>query len=191
MPKNRSSRMKRIRHERRFAVPGVSSRNSRHLRMMTRWMSSAPPVHTPDVSAPVHRARQQPDGDDQKQDHRRRRDAVLGELAQQFVIEHRPRAAGRGQPIARLAHVLRRQPPLGLRRGGGGRELVRFADRIGHCRPGLRGAGDKLRQKWPKFLKTRLKVVNQRGEKSIVYAWIDGGSGGRAKAGWRCRARAG
>ena len=28
MPKNRSSRMKRIRHERRFAVLGVSSRNS-------------------------------------------------------------------------------------------------------------------------------------------------------------------
>ena len=55
MPKNRSSRMKRIRHERRFAVLGVSSRNSRHLRMMTRWMRSAPPVHTPDVSAPVHK----------------------------------------------------------------------------------------------------------------------------------------
>jgi hypothetical protein len=35
--------------------------------------------------------------------------------------------------------VLRRQPPLRLRRGGGGRKLVRFADRIGHCRPGLRG----------------------------------------------------
>ena len=135
-------------------------------------------------------ARQQPDGDDQKQDHRRRRDAVLGELAEQFVIEHRPRAAGRGQAIARLAHVLGRQPPLRLWRGGGGRKLVRFADRIGHCRPGLRGcgAGDELRQKWPKFLKTRLKVEKRRGEKSIRLRCDRWRHRRSRRGGWQCRA---
>ena len=35
-------------------VAGGSSRNCRHLRMMTRWMRSAPAVHTPQVNAPVH-----------------------------------------------------------------------------------------------------------------------------------------
>ena len=78
-----------------------------------------------------------PDGDDQEQDDRRGRNAVLRELAQQFVIEDRPRAAGRGEPVARLAHVLGRAPPLGRRCGGRRGELVRFADCVGHRGPGL------------------------------------------------------
>ena len=36
MPKNRSSMMKRSRHERRFVAPGGSSRNCRHMRTITR-----------------------------------------------------------------------------------------------------------------------------------------------------------
>ena len=41
-------------------VAGGSSRNWRQARMMTRWMMSAPPVHTPEVSAPVHSAERRP-----------------------------------------------------------------------------------------------------------------------------------
>ena len=60
MPKNRSSMMKRMRQERRLAVLGVSSRNFRHSRMITRWMSSAPAVQTPDVKPQVHRLESSP-----------------------------------------------------------------------------------------------------------------------------------
>ena len=55
---------------------------------------------------PGPQAREQADGDDEQQDHQRGRQPVLRELAQQLVVEDRPRAAGRGQPVARLAHVL-------------------------------------------------------------------------------------
>ena len=60
MPKNRSSSKNRIRHERMFAVLGVSARNCRQVRTMMRWMTSAPPVHTPQISAPVHRPENTP-----------------------------------------------------------------------------------------------------------------------------------
>ena len=123
MPKNRSSRMKRSRQERRLMVPGGSSRNCRQARMMTRWMISAPAVHTPEVSAPVHSADKKPDGDHEQQDHQRSRQPVLRELAQQFVVEDRPRAAGRGQPVARFAHV------LGGKRGAWSRARRRRAKR--------------------------------------------------------------
>ena len=55
MPKNRSSRMKRMRQRAQMRGRGGSSRNWRQVRMMTRWMTSAPAVHTPQTSAPVHR----------------------------------------------------------------------------------------------------------------------------------------
>ena len=99
--------------------------------MMTRWMISAPPVHTPEASAPVHRLESSADGDDKQQDHQRAGQPVLRELAQQFVVEHRPRAAGRGQPVARFAHVLRGKPAFGRGRVGGARrsKLARFAGR--------------------------------------------------------------
>ena len=85
----------------------------------------------------------QPDGDDQKQDDRRGRNAVLRELPQQLVIENRPRAAGRGQPVACFAHMLGRQPPL-RRRGGGRRsKIARFARHMGHCGPRLAGIRNK------------------------------------------------
>ena len=82
MPKNRSSMMKRRRQERRLAVPGGSSRNCRQVRMITRWMSNAPAVQTPGGERLVHRLDRQSDGDDEKQDHQRARQPVLGELAQ-------------------------------------------------------------------------------------------------------------
>ena len=54
MPKNRSSMIKRMRHERSCVVEAGSVRNCRQVRIMTRWMSSVPAVHTPQTSAPVH-----------------------------------------------------------------------------------------------------------------------------------------
>ncbi len=43
-----------MRHERSCVVDGGSSRNTRQQRIMTRWIKSAPAVHTPQVRAPVH-----------------------------------------------------------------------------------------------------------------------------------------
>ena len=132
MPKNRSSMMKRRRQERRLAVPGGSLRNCRQVRMITRWMIKAPAVQVPEVSTWVHRLDKEPDGDDEKDDHQRSGQPVLGELAQQFVVEHRPRAAGRRQPIARFAYVLSGKTPL-RRRGGAKRcSLARFAGPTWH-----------------------------------------------------------
>ena len=41
-------------------LPGGSSRNCRQVRMITRWMMSAPPVQTPGVERPVHRPTDSP-----------------------------------------------------------------------------------------------------------------------------------
>src|SRR5665213_1284875 len=57
-------------------------------------------------------ARQETDGRDQQQNDQRSGQPVLRVLSQQFVVEHRARARGRGQPVARIAHILRGQPPL-------------------------------------------------------------------------------
>ena len=82
-------------------------------------------------------AGKKPDGDNQEQDHQRSRQAVLGELAQQFVVEDRPRAAGRGQPIAGFAHMLGGKAALG-RGGDAGRSgLARFTGRAWHYHPRL------------------------------------------------------
>jgi len=59
-PKNRSSRMKRSRHERKLTVAACSSRKRRQVRIMTRWMMSAPTVQMPEVTAPVHSAESRP-----------------------------------------------------------------------------------------------------------------------------------
>ena len=67
-------------------------------------------------------ARQEADGGDQQQDHQRGRQPVLRVLPQQLVIEGRPGAAGRDQPVARVAHILRGKATLhrrGLRRERG------------------------------------------------------------------------
>ena len=82
-------------------------------RMMTRWMTSAPAVQTPEVSAPVHSAERRPMVSDEQQNHQRCRQPVLRELAQQLVVEDRAGAAGRRQPVARFAHVLCGKAALG------------------------------------------------------------------------------
>ena len=58
----------------------------------------------------------EPDRGGQQDDAERARQAVLRVLAQQLVIERRPRSGRRGQPVAGLAHALRRDPPLPGRR---------------------------------------------------------------------------
>ncbi len=73
-------------------------------------------------------ARQEADGGDQQQDHQRGGQAVLRVLAQQLVVEGGAGAARGGQPVARLAHVLRGKAALdrrGFRRQRG--EIGLFA----------------------------------------------------------------
>ena len=63
-PKNRSSRMKRSRQERRFAVRRrLVEELPAQPRDVTRWMMSAPPVQAPEASAPVHKLDSSADGD--------------------------------------------------------------------------------------------------------------------------------
>ena len=105
-----------------------SSRNCRHLVIMTAWMTSTEAVQMPAVTAPVHRLDRKPTVADQQQDHQRGGQPVLRVLAQQLVVEGGAGAAGRGQPVARLAHILRGKAALhrrGFRRQRG--EIGLFA----------------------------------------------------------------
>ena len=52
---------------------------------------------------------------DQQQDDQRRGQPVLRVLPQQLVVESRAGAARRGQPVARLAHILRGKAALNRR----------------------------------------------------------------------------
>ena len=124
-PQNRSSMMKRIRQARLV---------DRRLRLG----QELPALGDDDGVDDQHRAgpgaggdradpqaRQEADHADQQQDHQRRRQPVLREQPQQLVVEERPRPGGRGQPVARLAHVLRgRAAALGRRPVGGKVALV-------------------------------------------------------------------
>ena len=56
-------------------------------------------------------AGQEAHGADQQQDHERRRQAVLGELPQQFIVECDAGSGGRGQPLAGLPDALGGKPP--------------------------------------------------------------------------------
>ncbi len=59
-PKNRSSMMKRNRHWRMLTLACGSSRNWRHLVMMTAWITSTALVQVPAVTAPVHSVERKP-----------------------------------------------------------------------------------------------------------------------------------
>jgi len=68
--------------------------------MMIPWITSTAQVQMAAVTAAGPDARQQADGADQQQDHERGRQPVLGEQAQQLVVERRggsrsPTSAGR------------------------------------------------------------------------------------------------
>ena len=69
-------------------------------------------------------ARQEADRADQEQDYQRGGEPVLGEQAQQFVIEGGAGSGGRGQTVARLAHVLGGGAPAFDRRRVGGRAKI-------------------------------------------------------------------
>ena len=111
--------MKRRRHRRAPASFGVSARNFLQLLMMTRWITSTEAVQAPAAVAPVHRLDSEADRADQQQDHERGREPRLRILAQQFEIEERPGAGGGDQAVARVAHILRREPPAHRRAFGG------------------------------------------------------------------------
>jgi hypothetical protein len=68
-------------------------------------------------------AGQEANSPDEKQNNQRRRNPILGVLAEQLVIERWPGAAGRRQAIARLPHILRGETSLHRRafRGQGGK----------------------------------------------------------------------
>ena len=114
-PKNRSSMMKRRRQGRMSTVrrlgqelPALGDDDD------VDHQHRAGPDAGRDRADP--QARQEADGRDQQQHHERGRKAVLREQPQQFVVEGGARAGGGGEPVARLAHALRRDaPPLGPR----------------------------------------------------------------------------
>ena len=109
--------------------------------------------------------RQEADGADQQQHHERGRQAVLGELPQQFVVEGDAGAGGRGQPVAGVAHALRREPPaLGQRLLARHGNFAVFC--YAHATPPVPPNG-KARLKSRKILKGGLKragrlMVNKR-----------------------------
>ena len=79
-------------------------------------------------------AGQEADGADQQQHHQRRRQAVLGELPQQLVVEGDAGAGGRGEPFAGLADALGGEPPaLGQRLLARHRNVAVFC--YAHCTP--------------------------------------------------------
>ena len=133
-PKNRSSMMKRSRQRLRSCV-------------VERLGEELPALGDDDGVDHQHRrgpgaghdragpqAGQEADGADQQQDHQRGRQPVLGELAQQLVVEGDAGAGGRGQPVARLAHALGGEPPaLGQRLLARHRNVAVFC--YAHCTP--------------------------------------------------------
>ena len=115
-------------------------------------------------------ARKQADGDDQKQDHRRGRDAGSARIG--AAIRNRRPAACRWSRSAGRAPRARAATPAAAWSGGAAAgdassraSLIVFGIAVRGWR-----AGNKSRQKWPKFLKTRLKVVKARGENKHPFA---------------------
>ena len=117
-------------------------------------------------------ARQEADGRHQQQDHQRGRQPVLRVLPQQLVIEGRARAGGRGQPVARLAHVLRGKAALrrrGFRWQRG--EIGLFAWNRHEIDAGTH---EKLAPTSPKILKSKLKSALKTLVNDLLPAGLTG-----------------
>ena len=84
-------------------------------------------VQVPAVTAPIQRLDRKPTDADQQQDHQRSRQPVLREQPQQLVVEDGRVPGGRGQPVTRLAHVLRRRAPALGRRPIGRARVGRYS----------------------------------------------------------------
>ena len=152
--------MKRNRQRLRSWVVDGSERNCRHLVTMMAWITSTAAVQAPAIDRADPEAGEEADGADQQQDHQRRREAVLGELPQQFVVEGDAGAGGRGQPVAGVADPLGGEPagawPAASRSAWECRGLLlrsRYATNANHMKSGLNSR---------KILKGKLKL----GDKS-------------------------
>ncbi len=106
-PKNRSSMMKRSRQARMLIAGRRLGEELPAFGDDDGVDDQHRAVQVPAVTAPVQRLDRKPTVADQQQDDQRGGQPVLREQAQQLVVEGRPRAGGRGQPVARLAHALR------------------------------------------------------------------------------------